>query len=89
MNRSAVGTLGRLIFILALLGAASEARAEEPAKKAWKDVAELGFTNTTGNSRIATFEADNLFNYDGNRAGLELKAGAPLRPPRRRSARRP
>ena len=76
MNRRAVGVLGRLILAAVLLGAVSESRAEKPGKKAWKDAAELGFTNITGNSRVAMFEAENLFNYAWKRVGLELKAGA-------------
>ncbi len=76
MNRRASVVLVRLVFAASLLGAAGGAGAEETASRAWKDVAELGFTNTTGNSRVATFEADNLFSYAWKRTGLELKGGA-------------
>ncbi|KAF0151703.1 MAG: hypothetical protein FD189_2552 [Elusimicrobia bacterium] len=62
-------------FIAALLAfalAAPATAAGEP--KPWKDTAELSYVKTTGNSRNATLSAKNLFNYDWEKAALELAA---------------
>lgn len=69
-------TLSRLVLAAFLLASAWAARAEEPARKRWKDAAELSLTNTTGNSRLTMFGANDLFNYDWGRTALELKAEA-------------
>ena len=54
---------------------AASALAQEavPAKK-WKDAAELSYVQTSGNSKSSTLSAKNLFNYDWERAALELAA---------------
>ncbi len=65
----------RLSIALTFVFVAFEARAEDSRKQNWHDEGELSFTNTTGNSRAATFGANNLFNYNWERTGLELKAG--------------
>lgn len=59
-----------LIFLLSSTGA----YAQEAAKK-WKDTAELSYVQTAGNSKTSTLAAKNLFNYDWEKAALELAAG--------------
>lgn len=46
----------------------------QPAKK-WKDTAELSYVQTSGNSKTSTLAAKDLFNYDWEKAALELTAG--------------
>jgi putative salt-induced outer membrane protein len=48
---------------------------EAAAPKKWKDAAELSYVQTAGNSKTATTAARNLFNYDWEKAALELAAG--------------
>jgi putative salt-induced outer membrane protein len=45
------------------------------APKKWKDVAELSYVQTTGNSKTSTLSAKDLYNYDWEKAALELNAG--------------
>lgn len=72
-RRGAKLKTGTLASILCF--AAFSARAAEVPARNWSDEAELSFTNTAGNSRAATFAADNSFLYDWERASVELKAG--------------
>ncbi|HNW45723.1 MAG TPA: DUF481 domain-containing protein, partial [Elusimicrobiales bacterium] len=55
------------VFSLAANAAAQEA-------KPWKDAAELSYVQTSGNSKTSTTAAKNLFNYDWEKAALELTA---------------
>ncbi len=48
---------------------------ETAAPKKWKDAAELSYVQTAGNSKTSTLSAKNLFNYDWEKAALELSAG--------------
>lgn len=55
---------------------ASSAMAQEAAApKKWKETAELSSVQTTGNAKTSTIAAKNLFNYDWQKAALELSAG--------------
>lgn len=65
----------RITLLAALIFRGHEARAQEPAKKSWKDTAELNLTNTTGNTKVMTLGINDLYGYDRARWGLELKAG--------------
>jgi putative salt-induced outer membrane protein YdiY len=62
--------------VVILLAAAAPALAQEAAApKKWKDAAELSYVQTSGNSKTATTAAKNLFNYDWEKAALELAGG--------------
>lgn len=50
------------------------AAAAQGADKPWKDSAELSYVQTAGNSRTSTISAKDLFNYDWEKAALELNA---------------
>ncbi len=63
-----------LIAAVILAGLASPLMAQEAPKK-WKDAAELSYVQTSGNSKTSTLSAKNLFNYDWEKAALELNAG--------------
>jgi putative salt-induced outer membrane protein len=65
-----------ILFSALLFLAAVPAMAQEAAApKQWKDAAELSSVQTTGNSRTSTLSGKNLFNYDWEKAALELGAG--------------
>lgn len=53
----------------------SAASAQEAAPKKWKYSAELSYVKTSGNTKTSTLSAKNLFNYDWEKAALELTAG--------------
>jgi len=63
----------KVIFCLPLLALTAGAYAQEA--KPWKDAAELSYVQTSGNSKTSTISAKNLFNYDWQKAALELTAG--------------
>ena len=63
----------KVIFCLPLLALTAGAYAQEA--KPWKDAAELSYVQTSGNSKTTTLSAKNLFNYDWQKAALELTAG--------------
>ena len=66
----------RISFALALFCLASPAMAQQaPAPKKWKDAAELSYVQTSGNSKTSTISGKNLYNYDWEKAALELNAG--------------
>jgi len=55
---------------------ASSALAQDAAApKKWKDAAELSYVQASGNSKTTTIAAKNLYNYDWEKAALELAAG--------------
>src|ERR1051325_9930356 len=58
-----------------LIGLSTAAYAEDAPLKRWKDSAEVSVVSTNGNSKATTTSAKNTFNYDWNKAGLELVAG--------------
>src|SRR3989338_2553555 len=62
------------ILLIPVLALAAAAQAQEAPKK-WKDAAELSYVQTSGNSKTTTLSAKNLFNYDWQKAALELAAG--------------
>lgn len=62
------------ILLIPVLALAAAAQAQEAPKK-WKDAAELSYVQTSGNSKTTTLSAKNLFNYDWQKAALELTAG--------------
>ncbi len=62
------------ILLIPVLALAAAAQAQEAPKK-WKDAAELSYVQTSGNSKTSTISAKNLFNYDWQKAALELVAG--------------
>ncbi len=61
-----------LCFVL-IASAAAAASAQETKK--WKDAAELSYVQTSGNSKTSTLSAKNTYNYDWEKAALELTAG--------------
>ena len=63
------------IAALLALFASSAMAQQAPEPKKWKDAAELSAVQTAGNSKTSTIAAKNLFNYDWQKAGLELAAG--------------
>lgn len=50
-------------------------RAEEPAKKKWKNIAELSFVSTNGNTQSSASSAKDTYTYQWTRTMLELIAG--------------
>ena len=66
--------MNRIIATVLMLGLAAPVMAQEAPKK-WKDTAELSYVQTSGNSRTSTISGKNLFNYDWDKAALELVAG--------------
>ena len=55
---------------------ASAAAPQEPtAPKKWKETAEISYVQTTGNSVTSSISGKNLFNYDWEKAALELAGG--------------
>jgi len=68
--------MNRTIAVAVLALFASPAMGQEAAApKKWKDAAELSYVQTAGNSKTSTLSARNLFNYDWEKAALELAAG--------------
>ncbi len=65
----------KTIITLVLISFAASARAQDAAPKKWKDAAELSYVQTSGNSKTSTTAGKNLFNYDWEKAALELVAG--------------
>ncbi|MBI3298474.1 MAG: DUF481 domain-containing protein [Elusimicrobia bacterium] len=67
-----------LILAVGLFGASSPALAQDPAAQAknWKNAAELTVLNTTGNSRVTTYGASDLFTATRGKASAEVKGGA-------------
>ena len=66
-----------LCFVL-IASAAAAASAQETKK--WKDAAELSYVQTSGNSKTSTLSAKNTYNYDWEKAALELTAGGQRKP---------
>lgn len=66
--------MNRIIAAVFVIGLASSVLAQEVPKK-WKDTAELSYVQTSGNSKTSTLSGKNLFNYDWEKAALELAAG--------------
>ena len=64
----------RIVTAIILFGLSVPAIAQDAPKK-WKDSAELSYVQTSGNSKTSTLSAKNLFNYDWEKAALELTAG--------------
>lgn len=62
------------ILLIPVMALAAAAQAQEAPRK-WKDAAELSYVQTSGNSKTSTISAKNLFNYDWQKAALELVAG--------------
>lgn len=61
---------------LLILACASQARAQAaPAPKPWKDSAELGFINTSGNTKTTTLSLNNLLTYTVDGATTEFALG--------------
>jgi len=58
-----------------LLFFSSAVMAQDAAPKKWKDAAELSYVQTSGNSKTSTISAKNLYNYDWEKAALEINAG--------------
>lgn len=46
-----------------------------PAPKKWKDAAEFSYVQTSGNSKTSSVSGKNLFNYDWEKAALEMAGG--------------
>lgn len=63
-----------IVLCVPLLAFAAAASAQETPKK-WKDTAELSYVQTSGNSKTSTIAAKDLFNYDWEKAALEVAAG--------------
>lgn len=59
-----------------VLSAAAATAADEPPKRSWTDVAELGLVLTNGNTETVTFAATNKFVYTWTNADLTVDAGA-------------
>ncbi len=62
-------------LICAILIAATASAAGAQETKKWKDAAELSYVQTSGNSKTSTLSAKNTYNYDWDKAALELIAG--------------
>jgi len=68
--------MNKLLTAAVLVCFASSAMAQEAAApKKWKDAAELSYIQTSGNSKTSTIAAKDLFNYDWEKAALEVMAG--------------
>lgn len=68
--------MSKILCAVMLSCFASSALAQEAAApKKWKDAAELSYVQTSGNSKTSTTAGKNLFNYDWEKAALELAAG--------------
>ena len=63
-----------IIAVLVLFASSAMAQ-EAAAPKKWKDAAELSYVQTSGNSKTSTLSAKNLYNYDWEKAALEVAAG--------------
>jgi len=65
-----------ILIAAVLMSFAAQALAQEAAApKKWKDAAELSYVQTSGNSKTSTMAGKNLFNYDWEKAALEVVAG--------------
>lgn len=59
-----------------VVSAAAATAADEPPKRPWTDVAELGLVVTSGNTETFTFAASNKFVYTWTNADLSVDAAA-------------
>ena len=64
-----------LLVVMVPMFSFSSAMAQEAAvPKKWKNSAELSYVQTGGDSKISTLSAKDLFNYDWDKAALEVSA---------------